>query len=233
MKIVLLNPPHTAIGSRIPGEHLPPLGLLSIGGPLLDDDHDVRLVDADLKSLCIEKTVLEVIHNPPQIMMIGHSGSSSVHETVLEICRNIKEHLPQTTIIYGGVHPTYHWDEIMSESEDIDVIVKGEGERTAQLLVRALASGMALSEVAGIVFREGGTIKPTVAAEVISDLDLFRVGWELICHKDYSYWGGKRAVVVQFSRGCPYLCSYCGQRGFWTKWCHRDPIKFAQELARP
>lgn len=27
MNILLLNPPHTAIGSRIPHEHLPPLGV--------------------------------------------------------------------------------------------------------------------------------------------------------------------------------------------------------------
>ena len=47
MRIVLVNPPHTAIGSRIPDDHLPPLGLLSIAGPLIDDGHDVRLVDAD------------------------------------------------------------------------------------------------------------------------------------------------------------------------------------------
>jgi anaerobic magnesium-protoporphyrin IX monomethyl ester cyclase len=38
--------------------------------------------------------------------------------------------------------------------------------------------------------------------------------------------------VVQFARGCPYLCSYCGQRGFWTQWRHRDPVKLARELAR-
>lgn len=232
MKITLLNPPHTAIGSRIPGEHLPPLGLLSIGGPLLDDGHDVRLLDADLRSLGIEEIVTEVIAGDPEILMIGHSGSSSAHKTVLRICRKLKERSPQVTIIYGGVHPTYHWDEIMLESPDIDVIVRGEGEKTAQLLVRAIQAGKPLSEVVGIVFREDGSTKTTRAAEVIVDLDQFRIGWELISHKDYSYWGGKRAVVVQFSRGCPYLCSYCGQRGFWTKWRHRDPHKFAKELAR-
>ncbi len=54
----------------------------------------------------------------------------------------------------------------------------------------------------------------------------------MIDHTRYSYWGGLRAVVVQFSRGCPHLCSYCGQRGFWTRWRHRDPVRFAAELAR-
>ncbi len=232
MKIALLNPPHTAIGSRIPGEHLPPLGLLSVGGPLLDDGHEVRLIDADLKLLSVEGIAAEVFADTPQVLMVGHSGSSSVHETVLKICRRIKAQAPGVTVVYGGVHPTYHWDEILSACEAVDLIVRGEGESTTQQLVRALASGTPLTQVRGIAFRENGEIRATDAAEVIADLDRFRVGWELIRHADYSYWGGMRAVVVQFSRGCPYLCSYCGQRGFWTRWRHRDPKAFAQELAR-
>lgn len=232
MKIVLLNPPHSAIGSRIPGEHLPPLGLLSIGGPLLDDGHDVCLIDADLKYLSTDKIVFEVLNLAPQILMVGHSGSSSVHETILKICKKIKQNNSYITIIYGGVHPTYHWDEIMSKCQDIDVIVRGEGENTTQHVVRALESQKSLSGVNGIAFRKDGKVCETPATEIITDLDQFRIGWELISHKDYSYWGGKRAVVMQFSRGCPYLCSYCGQRGFWTKWRHRDPQKFAHELAR-
>lgn len=232
MKITLLNPPHTAIGSRIPGEHLPPLGLLSIGGPLLDDGHHVHLLDADLRALKPDTIVAEVLADSPQLVMIGHSGSSSVHQTVLSLCQALKAQRPQLIIIYGGVHPTYHWDEIMAESADIDFIVRGEGEHTAQRLARAIEDGTPFSAVPGIVYREQGQIRDTPAAEVIADLDQYRIGWELIDHKDYSYWGGKRAVVVQFSRGCPYLCSYCGQRGFWTKWRHRDPHKFAKELAR-
>ncbi len=33
-------------------------------------------------------------------------------------------------------------------------------------------------------------------------------------------------------RPSPHLCNYCGQRGFWTRWRHRDPVRFAKELAR-
>ena len=45
--LLLVNVPHPAIGSRIPDDHLPPLGLLSIGGPLIDDGHTVRLIDGE------------------------------------------------------------------------------------------------------------------------------------------------------------------------------------------
>jgi len=63
-------------------------------------------------------------------------------------------------------------------------------------------------------------------------LDACRVGWELIDFSRYTYYGKRRAVVVQFSRGCPHRCHYCGQHDFWRAWRHRDPVRFARELAR-
>ena len=89
-----------------------------------------------------------------------------------------------------------------------------------------------LADIEGIAFRSSGAILATPPALVIVDLEAWRVGWKLVDHARYSYWGGLRAAVAQFSRGCPHLCTYCGQRGFWTRWRHRDPIRFAKELAR-
>ncbi|MEM9152122.1 MAG: magnesium-protoporphyrin IX monomethyl ester cyclase, partial [Cyanobacteria bacterium P01_F01_bin.3] len=57
MRILMVNPPHTAIGSRIPKEHLPPLGLLCIGGPLIDADHDVTLLDTEFGPLSADEIV--------------------------------------------------------------------------------------------------------------------------------------------------------------------------------
>ena len=48
MKILIVNPPHPSIGSRIPREQLPPLGLLCVGGSLLDAGHDVTLLASRL-----------------------------------------------------------------------------------------------------------------------------------------------------------------------------------------
>ncbi|MFZ2451169.1 MAG: magnesium-protoporphyrin IX monomethyl ester anaerobic oxidative cyclase [Methylovulum miyakonense] len=231
MKITLLNPPHAAIGSRIPQEHLPPLGLLSVGGPLLDAGFVVNLIDAEFGPMVLADIVRCVQYAQPDVIMIGHSGSSSVHTTVVELCQALKQRMGNVTIVYGGVHPTYHWDEILYECLDIDIIVRGEGEKTAVQLMQAMAQGDSLQMVDGIAYRHNGQVTSTPAAQMLTNLDSYRVGWELIDHKRYSYWGGKRAVVVQFSRGCPYLCSYCGQRGFWSQWRHRDPVNLAHELA--
>lgn len=233
MKICLVNPPHTAIGSRVPDDHLPPLGLLAIGGPLIDAGHDVSLIDAEFGPMPIAAILSDILAAAPQAVLIGHSGSTSAHPTALAIAEGIKAADDGILLIYGGVFPTYHWQDVLSETDVFDVIVRGEGEGTAVLLMDALQAGTPLGLVNGIAFRdEDGRAKATAPAQAIADLDSCRVGWELIDHDRYSYWGGKKAVVMQFSRGCPHLCNYCGQRGFWTRWRHRDPVLFAREIAR-
>jgi anaerobic magnesium-protoporphyrin IX monomethyl ester cyclase len=231
MRILLINPPHTAIGSRIPIEHLPPLGLLSIGGPLLDDGHDVQLLDAEFGPLSVDEIVKRVLETNPDTILLGHSGSTSAHPTVAEITSQVRQIAPQIKIVYGGVFPTYHWRDVLEQEPQINVVVRGEGEETARRVMRALENGEALEEIPGIAFLKDQIPFATPPAPTIRVLDDYRVGWELIDFKKYSYWGEKRAVVVQFSRGCPHLCNYCGQRGFWTKWRHRDPKLFARELA--
>ncbi len=247
MNILLLNPPHPSIGSRIPREHLPPLGLLAIGGPLSDAGHHVELLDADFGPMTTQAVAAEVRRRAPGAVLVGHSGSTSGHPSAAAVTRAVRVACPEAWIVYGGVFPTYHWREIMNEEPQIDVIVRGEGEETTVRLIQALETGASLGDVAGIAFREGGPgtsgvpsvrraasqgeLRVTPPARIVEDLDRHRVAWELIDAVRYRYWGNRRAVVVQLSRGCPHRCSYCSQRVFWQRWRHRDPVAFAHELA--
>ncbi|MEO0398190.1 MAG: magnesium-protoporphyrin IX monomethyl ester anaerobic oxidative cyclase [Pseudomonadota bacterium] len=232
MRILIVNPPHPAIGSRIPDDHLPPLGLLCIGGPLIDDGHDVSLFDAEFGPATLPEITKAISKHRPHLLLIGHSGSTSAHPIAIEIAKAAKQSVPGLQVIYGGVFPTYHWEDILNDNPEFDYIVRGEGEETCRQLVRALSQNESSADVAGIAFRQDGKSLATKAREMIADLDAYRIAWELIDYAQYSYWGGKRAVVVQFSRGCPHPCNYCGQRGFWTKWRHRNPERFAAEIAR-
>jgi anaerobic magnesium-protoporphyrin IX monomethyl ester cyclase len=232
VRILLINVPHPSIGSRIPDDHLPPLGLLAVGGPLIDDGHEVRLVDGEFGPMPLASLVAEAVHWAPDAVLFGHSGSTSGHPVIAEVACGIAAAMPGVAIVYGGVFPTYHWREILAEEPYVTAIVRGEGEETVRRLMRAIETGSQLDAVAGIAHLVAGVPRASRPAPVIGDLDAYRIGWELIDHARYSYWGGLRAVVVQFSRGCPHLCTYCGQRGFWTRWRHRDPVRFAKELAR-
>lgn len=232
MKIVLLHPAHPSIGSRVPGEHLPPFGLLCIGGPLIDAGHDVSLINADMAALTDAEVLAQLAATRPDAVLIGHSGSTSAHPGVARLLPAIRAALPAAQIVYGGVWPSYHWAEVLRDCPEVDAIVRGEGEVTAPRLIAAMAGAEPLTDVPGIACRHAGQPHATPPAPMIRDLDAHRIGRELIDHAAHTYWGGRRAVVVQLSRGCPHLCTYCGQRGFWTTWRHRSPERLATEIGR-
>src|SRR5262249_35333612 len=107
MRILLINPPHPSIGSRIPREHLPPLGLLALGGPLLDAGHEVKLLDAEFGPMEVEEIVRETSGYEPDAVLLGHSGSTSGHPSAMRIVHGVRAVLPSAWIIYGGVFPSY------------------------------------------------------------------------------------------------------------------------------
>jgi anaerobic magnesium-protoporphyrin IX monomethyl ester cyclase len=231
MRVLLVNPPHPAVSSRCHKGQMPPLGLLAVGGPLIDAGHTVKMIDADVRPLSIAEIISIATAWQPDVVLLGHSGSTSAHPVIVEIAREIKATMPKVRTVYGGVFPTYHAAEVLREHPEIDFIVRGEGEATTRTLLAAVESGATGKQVPGVAYRDGDVPQLTPPAAPIRDLNAFRVGWELIEDWNrYQYWGAGRAAVVQFSRGCPHLCTYCGQRGFWTQWRYRDPHRVAAEI---
>ena len=123
MRILIINPPHESIGSRVPDDHLPPLGLLSVGGPLLDAGHQVELLDAEFGPMKQTDIVERTVAYKPEVIMLGHSGSTSAQPIISALTKKIKTRLPSLTIIVGGVYPTYHWKQILEDDPQIDFIV--------------------------------------------------------------------------------------------------------------
>ena len=230
MRILIINPPHTAIGSRLAGEHLPPLGLLAVAGPLIDAGYDVRLLDADYGNLPTDQIVAQIVEQNPEAIMLGHSGSTSAQPVIDEITHMVRDKNATVKIIIGGVFPTYHWREILAKNPQIDVIVRGEGEATTLNLITALEQNQPLELVRGIAWRHEGIPVTTPDADLIENLDDYRIAWELTEGYHYTYWGRRKAVVIQFSRGCPHACTYCGQCRFWKTWRHRSPQSLADEM---
>jgi anaerobic magnesium-protoporphyrin IX monomethyl ester cyclase len=234
MKVLLINPPYQTFTSNLGAGHQIPLGLLLVGGPLIDAGHEVRLLDAECQRLSAASIVRQVEAYSPDIVMTGHAGSTPAHPVCLEMLAAIKTACPDITTVYGGVYPTYHPEQILAGNPQVDFIVRGEGEATALDLVNALAQGSdpgMLEMVPGIAFRRFGKAHLTPERQVSGNLDGFRAGWELIGNWDlYQCFGLGRAAIVQFSRGCPHRCTYCGQHGFWVNWRHRDIQKFGDEI---
>jgi anaerobic magnesium-protoporphyrin IX monomethyl ester cyclase len=246
MKVLLVNPPYVTLTSRWGVGHQVPLGLLLVGGSLIDAGFDVELLDAESRRLSDEQIARHVKRSNAEIVMTGHAGSTPAHPTCMRMLRTIKRRSPEVVTVYGGVYPTYHALSILRDEPAVDIVVRGEGEATAVDLLQSIGklsrisakilqssdASARLRNVLGIAFRSDGRPALTPERPPIRDLDGHRAAWELIDDWDrYQCFGLGRAAIVQFSRGCPHRCTYCGQHQFWTTWRHRDPAKVADEIA--
>jgi anaerobic magnesium-protoporphyrin IX monomethyl ester cyclase len=243
--IALINAPLKSAVCDLGVGHQLPLGLLMIGGPLVDAGFDVKLIDAACNHLKDEEIVQRVERSGADVVMIAHVGSTQAHECCLCVLRAIKANIPGVITVYGGVHPTYHYKTILARHPEVDIVVRGEGETTALDLVQTILLRRGewqekcrarpwipdLSSVPGVAWRREGIVVANPARPTIGDLDAYRIGWELIENWDkYQAFGLGRAAVVQFSRGCPHTCTYCGQWMFWKSWRHRNVKKFVDEM---
>jgi len=229
-KVLLINPARHFIANEHGLGYLTPLGLVCIGGPLLDAGYNVKLIDHDAYGWSFKRLISEVGKFEPNYVLLGHSGSTAAHKTALKTIHEIKTAYPHVKIIYGGVYPSYADQSIMRECAEIDYIVRGEGEETIVQLVDALENNTSLEKVDGITWRKDQQLIANRPRTPIQNLDDYRLGWELLDWSLYRMFGFKRAAGLQFSRGCPLTCSYCGQWLFWKKWRHRSPENIVEQL---
>jgi hypothetical protein len=106
MRILLVNPPYRAVTSKLGVGEQAPLGLLSIGGPLIDAGHRVRLIDGEARHLGLQEIVREAKGWLPDAILTGHSGSTPAHPTAMRMTRALKEALPESPIVYASTRPT-------------------------------------------------------------------------------------------------------------------------------
>ncbi|MEI6789127.1 MAG: radical SAM protein [bacterium] len=227
---MLVTPPYHSGVVESAGSWLP-LGLLYIGGALQSVGYDVVLYDAMTRFDTLDQVRQTLRREKPDVVMV-----SCITATVLdgiEVCRVAKEENPETRTVLGNTHPSFMYDEILTQYPCVDVIVRGEGERTAIELLAAWTSGASLGKVKGIAYREGARLAVTPRRPFHPNLDHFKPAWNLVPWKEYSYRPkvGSTLAVVSSSRGCTQHCSFCSQRLFWEEsWRPVSPECFVDEL---
>src|SRR5260370_30907702 len=105
MRIMLLNPPYQTLTSNQGVGHQIPLGLLMVGGPLLDAGHEVRLLDAECFRLSTSAILQAVRRFGPDLVMTGHAGSTPAHPVCMALLRAVRARFPQALTAYGGAVP--------------------------------------------------------------------------------------------------------------------------------
>lgn len=207
MKILLIYP--YFLEKRIHEEDLRamPIGLYYVGALLKAHGYDVELLDwhaAKDTPWAIIKTLRNVAPD-----VVGLSVLQANRWGAIEIARLAKEVNPNTTIVFGGVSPSFLWNHFLTHFPKVDFVVLGEGERPFLNLVRWIEKGRDekdLKTIGGIAYRSGGHIRKNEPEPFVQDLDDL---------PDPARYFTFQHVVS--SRGCPWDCIFCGSPAFWKR----------------
>jgi len=197
----------------------PPLGLAYIAAVLLDAGHDVVILDRE--SLLyrngmdwnkVNKDTSNMLEkHDPEIVAI--TATTPLVYDAFFVAGISKEILPKAKVILGGAHATALPVQTLTDCDQIDIVVKGEGE----IPMIEIASDKALHEIKGTVFRVGKEIVSTEPQDSYPSVDVFPFPARHLLDMDFYRRPTPhiirgillRATSIIASRGCPYRCAFC------------------------
>lgn len=217
MNILFVNPPrtHEIIGNNptiIEEERgvNPPLGLLYVAAYAEKfTEFQVSVLDCQAEKFDYLNLKEKIIKYKPDVV-----GLTAMTMTIIDVikCINIvKEVDSSITVILGGPHVNLFPEETIN-LQGVDFLVLGEGEKTFTKLINALNVKTPHHDIAGLVFKENGTIINTGGNPLITDLDSLPFpARHLTSIEKYSSLlsSGKVITTIFTSRGCPFKCSFC------------------------
>lgn len=207
--IMFINPPR--IGFHF-GDNIEPLGILSLSAYLKEHGISTALIDADYEQLNEEQVAHKAIESATTI--IGISTTFPTEPYVLRLIHIIKESNPNVFIILGGVHATLCSEELLNKTNDIDIIIRGEGEIALYEIIQELGEMHPnFSKVQGVSYRQGNRIIRTAERTQIFNLDTFPIPDRSILPK--GFYEKTKTAYVMTSRGCAYKCKFCASPILW------------------
>lgn len=153
----------------------------------------------------------------------------------LKMAKLIRKNFPDLPIVWGGWHSTILPEQTI-KNKYVDIIIRGEGEKTFYELVKALKEKTPLENVLGITFKKNGQIISTPNRQIALFDNLPETPYYLLKNiEDYVFNSefGSRSLNYTSSYGCPFACNFCVQpvvfKGNWTGLC---PERVVDEIKK-
>lgn len=218
MKVLFVNPPQTASKYKFMGVIAPPLGIAYMAGVLQENNIDVEILDASAEDMDFKDVEKELLKRKPDLVAL--TALTPTIGRALETAQVVKETLPYSIVVMGGYHPTFNFIETL-EDENVDIVIRGEGEYIMLNLVQALENQSSLHDVKGIVFEDKNSKEIVVNPEapLIQDLDeLPFPALNLLPMKKYRLLDMDTHMTTMITtRGCPMQCSFCSSAAMHGK----------------
>jgi len=201
-----------------------PFGYAYLAGYLKSKNENVRMEFRPAEPEGYRDFAKKLIAMRP--LLVGFGTIFPDLYAVKEIIRHLDAEGRDFPLVLGGqmVSPN---PEFAISITGADIGVVGEGEITLYKIVRALRESRPISDLTGLVYRDGETIVSTGTGEFIEDLselppipyDMFPADRWLHIGKFYAGYGDyyyapmykydERIVPIHGGRGCPYKCNFC------------------------
>jgi len=210
----------------------PPLGLSYLSAYLKKHGEDITTIDMQglmMDTAELKKRLLEL---KPEL--VGVTSMTTTFPVALQTARVAKEILPDAKVVFGGVHPTLD-PESSLEQDEVDFVIRGEGEHSLYRLVKALCGEDNFSDISGLCYKSNGKIIIKGRSEVLESDDIPAPDYDAFPIKEYikhnEYLRGIRGISMLISRGCPFGCTFCAvQQTMGRRWRTKSPELLVNEI---
>ncbi len=207
MKILLIYP--YFLEQRIHVEEISavPMGLYYVGAMLKAHGYEVEILNGYDAGQSLDR--IKQILNGRKPDIVGFSILHANRWGGIDMARLSKAVNPNVPVVFGGIGATFLSEHLLTHFDEIDYVVRGEGEYTFLALVRAIEKGIgteALACIPGLAWRAAHGIVHNAVAEPIQDLDALPPPARYF---DFQH--------LSLTRGCPGRCNFCGSPRFWGR----------------
>lgn len=205
---------------------LEPLGLERVAAAALDAGHEVRVVD--LQTATAAELDRELSSHPPDAVGVSLNYLANIPEAI-DLAHRIKSVSPRCFVFFGGHSVSFIADHVLRQADGaVDAIIRGEGEPAMAPLLAAIRDG-GLGEVPGIVTADGHGAAPRLLDSIERPLP----ARHLLRHRRRYFIGElDPCASIEFTRGCPWDCSFCSAWTFYGRsYRKQSPEAAAEELA--
>ncbi|MGD0089362.1 MAG: hopanoid C-3 methylase HpnR [Planctomycetota bacterium] len=203
---------------------LEPLGMECVAAAVRAAGHEVRLLDLQVFGHKEFARTLRTFQ--PDAVGFSLNYLANVPE-VVDLARAAKRALPKAFVFAGGHSVSFIPEEVLEHAQGaIDCVVRGEGEITVPLLLERLPCVSGLPGV--VTLAERGPAPP-----LLSNLSRFRPARDLTRRRGKYFIGElDPCASIEFSRGCPYDCTFCSAWTFYGRsYRQAEPGVVVEELA--
>jgi hopanoid C-3 methylase HpnR len=226
MKVLLVHP-----GSLMYSElylRLEPLGLELVAEACRRGGHNVRILDLQV----FRPTDYFRLVDEWQPRAVGYSLNYLANiPQVVDLARDTRSKLPEALLFAGGHSASFTAHEILGHADGaLDCVVRGEAEAIAPRLLEAFDGGQSLESLPGVVTADGEGPPPLL----IKSLDDLAPARDLIARRKKYFIGSlDPCASIEFSRGCPWDCTFCSAWTFYGRSYRKvSPERAAEDLAR-